>query len=38
MVVLYHWPLYQLDDKNVFHHGDLLLEEIYTEQPLGFVA
>ena len=26
------WPLFQLDIKNVFLHGD------YTKQPLGFVA
>ncbi|RDX85859.1 putative helicase CHR10, partial [Mucuna pruriens] len=37
MVVIRHWPLHQLDIKNAFLHGDLD-EEIYTEQPPGFVA
>ena len=37
MVVMRSWPLYQLDIKNVFLHGNLA-EEIYMEQPPSFVA
>ncbi|RVX17092.1 Retrovirus-related Pol polyprotein from transposon RE2 [Vitis vinifera] len=37
MATMCSWPLYQLDIKNVFLHGDLA-EEVYMEQPPGFVA
>jgi len=37
MVVIYHWPLHQLDIKNGFLHVDLE-KEICMEQPPRFVA
>ena len=37
MAAMCSWPLYWLDIKNVFLHGDLA-EEVYMEQPPGFVA
>ena len=37
MAAMRSWPLYQLDIKNAFLHGDLV-GEVYMEQSPGFVA
>ena len=37
MTAMQSWPLYQLDIKNAFLHGELA-KEIYMEQPPRFVA
>ena len=37
MATMCSWPIFQVDVKNVFLHGDLA-DEVYMEQPPGFVA
>ena len=37
MAAMRSWPLYHLDIKNAFLHGDLA-DEVYMKQPPGFVA
>ena len=37
MAAMRSWPLFQLYIKNVFLYGDMV-EEVYMEQPFGFVA
>ena len=37
MATMRSWPLFQLDIKNAFLHGDLA-KEVYMEQQPGFVA
>ena len=37
MAAMRSWPVFQLDIKNAFLHGDHA-KEVYMEQPLGFVA
>ena len=37
MAVIRHWPLHQLDIKNVFLHGDVK-KEVFMEQLLEFFA
>lgn len=37
LAATYDWPLYQIDIKNAFLHGDFQ-EKVYMEQPLEFVT
>ena len=33
LATMFHWPLYQLDVKNAFLHGDLLRMSIWSNHP-----
>ena len=37
LTATYNWDLHHLDIKNVFLHRDIQ-EEVYMEQPIGFVS
>jgi hypothetical protein len=37
LVAFFRWKIHQMDVKSAFLHGDLS-EEIFMEQPLGFVT